>query len=141
MEQIFMHTATMSLWPRSLPDEMGMELEIHKVDWSSIGTSLDAGDYDAIIAGMGRTAEREISYSFTEPYYYRDNCIVVKAGGEYENVTKLSILPEPDVNLRHSLEPDGYLFWIRSRAEYRPETMRRHPSASWRSPTELPTCA
>ena len=92
MEQIFMHTATMSLWPRSLPDEMGMELEIHKVDWSSIGTSLDAGDYDAIIAGMGRTAEREISYSFTEPYYYRDNCIVVKAGGEYENVTKLSDL-------------------------------------------------
>ena len=75
-----------------LADEMGMKLEIHKVDWSSIGTSLDAGDYDAIIAGMGRTAEREISYSFTEPYYYRDNCIVVKKGGVYENVTKLSDL-------------------------------------------------
>ena len=72
-----------------LADEMGMKLEIHKVDWSSIGTSLDAGDCDAIIAGMGRTAEREISYSFTEPYYYRDNCIVVKKGGAYENVTKL----------------------------------------------------
>lgn len=75
-----------------LADEMGMKLEIHKVDWSSIRTSLDAGDYDAIIAGMGRTAEREISYSFTEPYYYRDNCIVVKKGGAYENVTKLSDL-------------------------------------------------
>ena len=75
-----------------LADEMGMKLEIHKVDWSSIGTSLDAGDYDTIIAGMGRTAEREISYSFTEPYYYRDNCIVVKKGGAYENVTKLSDL-------------------------------------------------
>ena len=75
-----------------LADEMGMKLEIHKVDWSSIGTSLDADDYDAIIAGMGRTAEREISYSFTEPYYYRDNCIVVKKGGAYENVTKLSDL-------------------------------------------------
>ena len=77
---------------QKLADEMGMELEIHKVDWSSIGTSLDAGDYDAIIAGMGKTAEREISYSFTEPYYYRDNCIVVKKGGAYENVTKLSDL-------------------------------------------------
>lgn len=77
---------------QKLADEMGMELEVHKVDWSSIGTSLDAGDYDAIIAGMGRTAEREISYSFTEPYYYRDNCIVVKAGGEYEDVTGLSDL-------------------------------------------------
>lgn len=77
---------------QKLAEQMGMDLEIHKVDWSSIGTSLDAGDYDAIIAGMGKTAEREMSYSFTEPYYYRDNCIVVKKGGPYENVTKLSDL-------------------------------------------------
>lgn len=75
-----------------LAEEMGMELEIHKVEWSSIGISLDAGDYDCIIAGMGRTAERELSYAFTEAYYYRDNCIVVKKGGAYENVTKLSDL-------------------------------------------------
>ncbi|MGN0342110.1 MAG: transporter substrate-binding domain-containing protein [Roseburia sp.] len=77
---------------QKLADEMGMELEVHKVDWNSIGISLDAGDYDAIIAGMGRTAERELSYAFTDPYYYRDNCIVVKKGGAYENVTKLSDL-------------------------------------------------
>ncbi len=75
-----------------LADEMGMELEIHKVEWSSIGISLDAGDYDCIIAGMGKTAEREASYSFTDPYYYRDNCIVVKKGGEYANVKGLSDL-------------------------------------------------
>ena len=75
-----------------LAEEMGMELEIHKVEWSSIGISMDAGDYDCIIAGMGRTAEREMSYGFTEPYYYRDNCIVVKKGGSYENVSKLSDL-------------------------------------------------
>ena len=77
---------------QKLADELGMELEIHKVEWSSIGISLDAGDYDAIIAGMGRTAEREASYSFTDPYYYRNNCIVVKKGGEYENVKGLSDL-------------------------------------------------
>ena len=81
-----------------------MELEVHKVDWSSIGTSLDAGDYDAIIAGMGKTAEREISYSFTEPYYYRDNCIVVKKGGAYENVTKLS---RPCRNRMQAHDPAG----------------------------------
>lgn len=77
---------------KMLAEEMGMELELHKVEWSSIGISMDAGDYDCIIAGMGRTAERELSYSFTEPYYYRDNCIVVKAGGPYDSVTKLSDL-------------------------------------------------
>lgn len=75
-----------------LAKEMDMELEIHKVEWSSIGISMDAGDYDCIIAGMGRTSERELSYSFTEPYYYRNNCIVVKKGGDYDDVTKLSDL-------------------------------------------------
>lgn len=77
---------------QKIADELGMELEIHKVEWSSIGISMDAGDYDCIIAGMGRTAERELAYSFTEPYYYRDNCIVVKKDGPYADVTKLSEL-------------------------------------------------
>ena len=43
---------------QKLADQMGMELEIHKVEWSSIGISLDAGDYDAIIAGMGKKIGR-----------------------------------------------------------------------------------
>lgn len=77
---------------KKLADELGMELEVHKVEWDSIGMSLDAGDYDCIIAGMGRTAKRELSYAFTEPYYYRDNCIVVKVGSDIENVTGLSQL-------------------------------------------------
>ncbi|SDY04476.1 putative lysine transport system substrate-binding protein [Ruminococcaceae bacterium YAD3003] len=75
-----------------IADQLGMDLEIHKVEWSSIGISMDAGDYDCIIAGMGRTKEREMSYSFTTPYYYRDNCIVVKADGPYAGVTGLSQL-------------------------------------------------
>lgn len=75
-----------------LAEELDMELEIHKVEWSSIGISMDSGDYDCIIAGMGRTAEREMAYSFTEPYYYRDNCIVVKKDGAYKDVKKLSDL-------------------------------------------------
>lgn len=77
---------------QKIADELGYELEIHKVEWSSIGISMDSGDYDCIIAGMGKTAEREASYSFTTPYYYRDNCIVVKKGSAYENVTGLSQL-------------------------------------------------
>lgn len=75
-----------------LAEKMGMDLEIHKVEWSSIGISMDSGDYDCIIAGMGRTAEREMAYAFTDPYYYRDNCIVVKKDGEYADVKGLSDL-------------------------------------------------
>ena len=77
---------------QKIADQLGYDLEIHKVEWSSIGISMDAGDYDCIIAGMGRTSEREKAYSFTEPYYYRDNCIVVKKGSAYENVKGLSEL-------------------------------------------------
>lgn len=75
-----------------LAAELDKGLEIHKVEWSSIGISLDSGDYDCIIAGMGRTAEREMAYSFTDPYYYRDNCIVVKKDGPYADVKGLSDL-------------------------------------------------
>ncbi|MGN1148265.1 MAG: transporter substrate-binding domain-containing protein [Lachnospiraceae bacterium] len=77
---------------KKLAEQMGMELEIHKVEWDSIGLSMDSGVYDCIIAGMGKTAEREQSYSFTEPYYYRDNCITVKVGGEFADVKGLSDL-------------------------------------------------
>jgi putative lysine transport system substrate-binding protein len=75
---------------QKIADELGMELEVHKVEWDSIGLALDSNEYDCIIAGMGRTSERELSYSFTEPYYYRSNCIVVKKGSEYESYTGLS---------------------------------------------------
>jgi putative lysine transport system substrate-binding protein len=75
---------------QKLADQLGMELEVHKVEWDSIGLAMESGEYDCIIAGMGRTSERELSYSFTEPYYYRSNCIVVKKGSDYENVKGLS---------------------------------------------------
>jgi putative lysine transport system substrate-binding protein len=75
---------------QKLADEMGMSLEVHKVEWDSIGLALDSNEYDCIIAGMGRTSEREQSYAFTDPYYYRSNCIVVKKGSDYENVKGLS---------------------------------------------------
>ncbi|MGN1410372.1 MAG: transporter substrate-binding domain-containing protein [Eubacteriales bacterium] len=82
---------------KKLAENLGMELEIHKVEWDSIGISMDSGEYDCIIAGMGRTAERQLSYSFTEPYYYRDNCIVVKIGSDIENITGLSQLAGKNV--------------------------------------------
>ena len=77
---------------KKLAEQLGMSVEVHKVEWDSIGISMDSGEYDCIIAGMGRTKERQLSYSFTEPYYYRDNCIVVKKGSDFENVKGLSDL-------------------------------------------------
>jgi len=86
-----------------LADHLGMDLEIHKSEWSSIGISMDVGDYDCIIAGMGKTPERELAYSFTSPYYYRDNCIVVKADGPYAEVKGLSDMAGSGVRLTTQL--------------------------------------
>ncbi len=78
------------LLAKKLADQMGMELEIHKVDWSSIVLGMNSGDYDAIIAGMGYTEEREQSVDFTDPYYIRNNVIIVKKDGPYANAKTLS---------------------------------------------------
>lgn len=75
---------------KKLADQMGMDVEIHKVEWDSIGMGLDSGEYDCIIAGMGKTEEREQAYSFTDTYYYRDICLTVKKGSGLEGITKLS---------------------------------------------------
>ena len=88
---------------KKLAEQMGMDLEVHKVEWDSIGISMDSGEYDCIIAGMGRTAERMLSYSFTEPYYYRSNCVVVKKGSEIENITGLSELAGKNITVTTQL--------------------------------------
>lgn len=75
---------------KMLADELGMELEIHKVEWDSIGLGLTSGEYDVVVAGMGYTPQRDVNYDFTTPYYYRENVIVVRADSEYADFTKLS---------------------------------------------------
>lgn len=88
---------------KKIADELGWGLEIHKVEWDSIGMAMDSGEYDCIIAGMGKTADREASYSFTEPYYFRDNCITVKKGGNLENIKGLSELAGKNVTVTTQL--------------------------------------
>ena len=82
---------------------LDMDLEVHKSEWASITQGLDAGDYDVVISGMGRTAKREQSYDFTDPYYYRTNCLVVKKGSGLEDVKGLSDLAGKNVTVTTQL--------------------------------------
>ena len=75
---------------QKLADELGMELEIHKVEWSSIILGMNAGDYDVILAGMGYTKERDNSVDFTDAYYLRDNVMIVKKDSPFAASTGLS---------------------------------------------------
>ncbi len=74
---------------QKLADEMGYELEIHKVDWSSIILGMNSGDYDVIIAGMGYTKERDEAVDFTDPYYIRNNVALVKKDSPLIDATSL----------------------------------------------------
>lgn len=77
---------------KKLADQLGWDLEIHKVEWSSIVLGMNSGDYDVIIAGMGYTDEREKSVDFTDPYYVRNNVVIVNKGGKYANAKTLADL-------------------------------------------------
>ena len=56
--------------------ELGMALEISAVEWDSLIAGLEAETYDAIIAGMSPTAEREAVVDFTD-CYYNSNLVVI----------------------------------------------------------------
>ncbi len=58
--------------------ELGMALEIYAVEWESLIPGLQAGTYDAIIAGMSPTAEREDVVDFTDCYYNSNLVIIYK---------------------------------------------------------------
>ena len=59
-----------------------------KNDWDSIIPNLKSGNYDAIIAGMSITEERQKAIDFTEEYYPPDPSSFVGLAGASGSVTK-----------------------------------------------------
>jgi polar amino acid transport system substrate-binding protein len=50
-----------------LADEMGVKVEFHNMTWGTIIAGLQAGQYDVIMSGMGRSIQRSMSVDFTDP--------------------------------------------------------------------------
>jgi len=78
------------MFAKKIADELGWSLEIHKVQWSSIILGLKTKEYDTIIGGMIYSEKRDQTLDFTRAYYNRDNVMVIKKGGKYENATTLN---------------------------------------------------
>lgn len=55
---------------------LGLKLEIYATKWASLIAGVDAGTYDAIVAGMSPTAERAKVIDFTD-IYYTSNLVVI----------------------------------------------------------------
>lgn len=75
---------------KKIAEGLGKELVIVKTEWDGLVPALVSGKIDAIIAGMSPTEERKQTIDFSENYYKSDLVMVVKKGGAYEKVTKLS---------------------------------------------------
>lgn len=58
---------------------MNATCELVVVDWQHIISGLVAGKYDAIIASMGKTPEREKLIDFTDKYYHSNSSFVGRA--------------------------------------------------------------
>ena len=52
-----------------IADELGYELEVYKIEWSSILMGLQDGSYDAVMTGVCYSPERDETYDFSTPYY------------------------------------------------------------------------
>ena len=75
-----------------LAEEMGMEVEIVKLDWDSLIPALQHDQIDAVIAGMTDTEERRESVDFTTPYYISEEVIIVRADSDLANISSISEL-------------------------------------------------
>lgn len=61
-----------------IANALGMTLEIYAVAWDSLINGVEAGTYDAVIAGMSPTAERREKLDFSAPYYSSNLVVIYK---------------------------------------------------------------
>ena len=75
---------------KRIAEGLDKDLVICKVEWDGLIQKLNAGQIDAVIAGMSPTAERKITVDFTDAYYNSDLVVVVRADGDYANAQTLA---------------------------------------------------
>ena len=77
---------------KHIAEELGMELEIVKLDWDSLVPAVQSGTVDCVIAGQSITSERKEMVDFTQPYYYASIVTLTKADSPYANATSVADL-------------------------------------------------
>ena len=70
---------------KMIADELDKELVIKAVEWDGLIAALNAGEIDAIIAGMSPTDDRKLSVDFTTAYYRSTHVLVMNKDSKYVN--------------------------------------------------------
>ena len=77
---------------RMIADELGIDVEVVKLEWNGLTLALEAGTIDLIIAGMSPTEERKQTVDFTDAYYRGKKVIVVRKDSKYLGAKSLEDL-------------------------------------------------
>lgn len=72
---------------KEIAKDLGVELEISDMEFSSVLAGLDTGVVDLALSGVSKTPEREKSMAFSNVYYEPKNYLLVHANdlGKYKN--------------------------------------------------------
>ena len=70
---------------QAIADKLGMELVWEQVDFDSIIPGIQAGRYDAGVAGISITADRLKNCDFSDPYFLANQVIVVNPGSDNQS--------------------------------------------------------
>ncbi len=70
---------------KKIADELGYRLVIKAIEWDGLIPALQAGQIDAIIAGMSDTEERRVNVDFTAAYYRSTHVLVMDKNSQYVN--------------------------------------------------------
>ena len=75
---------------QAIADKLGMELVWEQVDFDSIIPGIQAGRYDAGVAGISITADRLKNCDFSDPYFLANQVIVVNPGSDIQSKADLA---------------------------------------------------
>lgn len=77
---------------KHIASELGMDLEIVKLDWDSLVPAVQSGIVDCAIAGQSVTSARLQMVDFSSPYYYASIICLTNKDSKYASATSLSDL-------------------------------------------------
>lgn len=75
---------------KKIADALNYRLVIKAIEWDGLIPALQAGQIDAIIAGMSDTEERRVNVDFTFAYYRSTHVLVMEKNSKYVSGTTLN---------------------------------------------------
>ena len=77
---------------QKLCEANGWQLEVIQSDWDSLVPGVQAGNFDAVIAGQSMTAERAEQVDFAGPYFYATIVCLTTKNSRFANAKSLADL-------------------------------------------------